>query len=147
MKRLLILLPFAFLAIFFFYPLATITARGLAPMGVIDLSAFGRIVGSTFYRETLWFTVWQAAVSTVLTVLAAFPAAYVMARYDFRGKSLISALTLVPFVMPTVIVAATAVVHSAPSSQSSARRRVPRHATLSATTTFRRTPSTRRVLA
>ena len=29
-----------------------------------------------------------------------------MARYTFRGKSLISALTLVPFVMPTVIVAA-----------------------------------------
>src|SRR5512139_181611 len=106
MKRLLILLPLAFLAIFFFYPLATITARGLAPAGVIDLSAFGRIIGSEFYRATLWFTFWQAAVSTVLTILAAFPAAYVMARYTFRGKSLISALTLIPFVMPTVIVAA-----------------------------------------
>ncbi len=73
---------------------------------MIDLSAFGKIVGSEFYRETLWFTFWQAAVSTVLTIIAAFPAAYVMARYTFRGKSLISALTLVPFVMPTVIVAA-----------------------------------------
>ena len=106
MKRLVILLPLVFLAIFFFYPLASITARGLAPQGAIDLSAFGKIAGSNFYRETLWFTFWQAAVSTVLTILAAFPAAYVMARYDFRGKSLISALTLVPFVMPTVIVAA-----------------------------------------
>ncbi len=106
MKRLLTLLPLAFLAILFFYPLASITARGLAPEGVIDLSAFGRIVGSEFYRETLWFTFWQAAVSTILTLLAAFPAAYMMARYAFRGKSLISALTLVPFVMPTVIVAA-----------------------------------------
>ncbi|CAG0928192.1 Putative 2-aminoethylphosphonate transport system permease protein PhnU [Thermoflexales bacterium] len=106
MKRLLIVLPLAFLAIFFFYPLASITARGLAPAGVIDLSAFGKIIGSEFYRETLWFTFWQAAVSTGLTLLAAFPAAYVMARYTFRGKSLISALTLVPFVMPTVIVAA-----------------------------------------
>src|SRR5512137_2647872 len=109
MKRLLALLPLAFLAIFFFYPLAAITARGLTPQGAqgaIDLSAFGKIVGSEFYRETLWFTFWQAAVSTVLTILAAFPAAYVMAHYAFRGKSLISALTLVPFVMPTVIVAA-----------------------------------------
>jgi thiamine transport system permease protein len=109
MKRLLVLLPLAFLAIFFFYPLATITARGLAlqgAQGVIDLSAFGRIVGSEFYRETLWFTFWQATVSTVLTIIAAFPAAYVMARYAFRGKSLINALTLLPFVMPTVIVAA-----------------------------------------
>ena len=61
MKRLLILLPLAFLAIFFFYPLASITLRGLAPQGVIDLSAFGKIIGSEFYRETLWFTFWQAA--------------------------------------------------------------------------------------
>ena len=106
MKRLLALLPLVFLAVFFFYPLVTITARGLAPDGVIDLSAFGKIVGSQFYRETLWFTFWQATVSTILTLIAAFPAAYVMARYAFRGKSLISALTLVPFVMPTVIVAA-----------------------------------------
>ena len=105
-KRLLILLPILFLAIFFFYPLASITARGLAPQGVIDLSAFGKIAGSEFYRETLWFTFWQAAISTMLTILAAFPAAYVMARYTFRGKSLIGALTLIPFVMPTVIVAA-----------------------------------------
>jgi thiamine transport system permease protein len=106
MKRLLIFLPLAFLAILFFYPLASITARGLAPEGTLDLSVFGRIVGSEFYRETLWFTFWQAAVSTVLTIIIAFPAAYVMARYTFRGKSLISALTLLPFVMPTVIVAA-----------------------------------------
>ena len=106
MKRLLTLLPLAFLAILFFYPLASITLRGLAPEGVINLAVFGKIVGSEFYRETLWFTFWQAAVSTVLTIILAFPAAYVMARYTFRGKSLISALTLVPFVMPTVIVAA-----------------------------------------
>ena len=106
MKRLLTLLPLLFLVVLFFYPLASITLRGLAPEGVIDLSVFGKIIGSEFYRETLWFTFWQAAVSTILTLLAAFPAAYVMARYTFRGKSLISALTLLPFVMPTVIVAA-----------------------------------------
>jgi thiamine transport system permease protein len=67
MKRLLVLLPLAFLAIFFFYPLASITVRGLAPDGAINLSAFGKIVGSEFYRETLWFTFWQATVSGALT--------------------------------------------------------------------------------
>ncbi len=107
MKRFLIpIVPFLFLAVFFCYPLASITARGLAPGGQIDLSAFGQIVGSPFYLETVWFTFWQAAVSTILTILAAFPATYVMARYTFRGKAVISALTLIPFVMPTVIVAA-----------------------------------------
>jgi thiamine transport system permease protein len=34
------------------------------------------------------------------------PAAYVFARYDFRGKSLLRALTTIPFVLPTMVVAA-----------------------------------------
>jgi ABC-type spermidine/putrescine transport system permease subunit I len=73
MKRLLIpIVPLAFLAILFFYPLASITARGLAPQGMINLSAFGKIIRSEFYRETLWFTFWQAAVSTVRPLLAVF---------------------------------------------------------------------------
>ncbi len=102
----LVLVPLAFLGAFFFYPLAVIAARGLAPDGVIDLSAFGRIVGSPFYLDTLWFTFWQAAVSTALTLIAALPAAYVFARYSFPGKTLIRALTTIPFVLPTVVVAA-----------------------------------------
>ena len=101
-----ILIPLAFLAIFFFYPLAIIMARGLAPDGVVDLSAFGKIVASPFYLDTLWFTLWQATVSTLLTVVLALPAAYIFARYRFRGKTLIRALTTIPFVLPTVVVAA-----------------------------------------
>ena len=102
----IILIPLAFLAIFFFYPLAIIMARGLAPKGVVDLSAFGKIVASPFYLETLWFTLWQATASMLLTVVLALPAAYVFARYRFRGKTLIRALTTIPFVLPTVVVAA-----------------------------------------
>jgi thiamine transport system permease protein len=100
------LTPLVFLGVFFFYPLAAIVARGLAPGGVIDLSAFGRIVRSPFYLDTLWFTVWQAAASTLLTLVAALPAAYVFARYTFPGKTLARALATIPFVLPTVVVAA-----------------------------------------
>lgn len=80
MKRLLILLPLAFLAVFFFYPLASITTRGLAPQGAIDLSVFGKIIGSEFYRETLWFTFWQAAISAVLMFDAGYGAKKHLAR-------------------------------------------------------------------
>ncbi len=107
MKRFwLTLIPLVFLVAFFFYPLATIIARGLAPDGVIDLSAFGKIVSGSFYLDTLWFTLWQATLSTLLTVIAAMPAAYVFSHYSFRGKTLIHALTTIPFVLPTVVVAA-----------------------------------------
>lgn len=105
-KSILTVVPLAFLTIFFFYPLIVIFARGLAPGGVIDLSAFGKIIGGPFYIDTLWFTLWQATASTALTVLAALPAAYVFARFTFRGKSLLHALTTIPFVLPTVVVAA-----------------------------------------
>ncbi len=105
-RRFLFIVPLAFLAIFFFYPLATIIARGLAPDGVIDLSSFGTIVGSPFYLQTVWFTFWQAIVSTLLTLVFALPAAFVFARFRFRGKAIIRALTTIPFVLPTVVVAA-----------------------------------------
>ena len=37
---------------------------------------------------------------------AGLPSAYLFARYEFRGKSLLRALTAVPFMLPTVVVAA-----------------------------------------
>jgi thiamine transport system permease protein len=52
------------------------------------------------------WSAWQALLSTVLTLAAALPAAYVFARYRWRGKTLLRALATVPFVLPTVVVAA-----------------------------------------
>lgn len=52
------------------------------------------------------FTFWQAALSTLLTLLLGLPGAYLVARYRFRGRSLLMALTAIPFVMPTLVVAA-----------------------------------------
>jgi thiamine transport system permease protein len=37
-------------------------------------------------------------------VALALPAAYVLGRYDFRGKGLVKAAVTVPFIMPTVVV-------------------------------------------
>jgi thiamine transport system permease protein len=62
-------------------------------------------LGRPFVRDVAWFTLWQALLSTVLTVLAALPGAYVFARFHFRGKRIIGGLAIVPFVLPTVVVA------------------------------------------
>ncbi len=106
MKWLLFALPLLFLAVFFFYPLISIMGVSLAPEGRLDLSGFAELVASPYYRDTLWFTTWQAAVSTVLTLALALPGAYVFARFRFRGKSLLLSLATLPFVLPTVVVAA-----------------------------------------
>ncbi|MDX2160521.1 MAG: iron ABC transporter permease [bacterium] len=102
----LLLLPLIFLAVFFFYPLLSILGISLAPGGTLDLSGFGRIAGSDYYWRTFLFTTGQAAASTVLTLCLAFPAAYMFARYDFPGKRVLLSLATLPFVLPTVVVAA-----------------------------------------
>ncbi len=95
-------LPLGFLAVFFLFPLAAIVERGLSSDG--GASALD-VLTDPVTREVLWFTFWQAAISTVLTVAAALPASYVLGRYDFRGRSTVRALVVVPFVLPTVVVA------------------------------------------
>jgi thiamine transport system permease protein len=99
------LLPLAFLLLFYFYPIASILTLSFAPEGRLSLAALGKLFGTPYYLQTLWFTAWQAALSTLLTVGLALPGAYVFARYDFPGKSLVQALTTVPFVLPTIVVA------------------------------------------
>ncbi|MGB8981866.1 MAG: iron ABC transporter permease [Anaerolineales bacterium] len=91
--------PLAFLAVAFFYPLARILALTLDPR---NLTSENLLRAS----DVLFFTFYQAALSTLLTLLLGLPAAYVFARYEFRGKSLLRALTAVPFMLPTVVVAA-----------------------------------------
>jgi thiamine transport system permease protein len=98
-------LPLLFLAIFFLYPLAAILrlSFGGAAEGGQGLAAF---VADPYYLEVIWFSAWQAGLSTLLTLLLGLPAAYAFARYEFRGKTLLRAVATVPFVMPTVVVAA-----------------------------------------
>ncbi len=98
------ILPLTFLLLFYFYPLASILTLSFAPDGRLSLAALGKLVQTTYYLQTLWFTTWQAALSTLLTVGLALPGAYVFARYDFPAKSLVQALTTVPFVLPTIVV-------------------------------------------
>jgi thiamine transport system permease protein len=103
-RALMLAVPLVFLGVFFVYPVASIVGRGLTPGGSLDLSPLGGVVTDAQLRGVVWFTIWQAAVSTALTVLVALPGAYVFARYEFRGKRLVRAAVLVPFVLPTVVV-------------------------------------------
>ena len=103
---LILFMPLVFLALFFFYPLLKILLLGLAPEGKLDLSPFLTLVSDSYFVRLLLFTTFQALLSTLLTLLAGMPAAYVFARYDFPGKSILRALTTIPFVLPTMVVAA-----------------------------------------
>jgi thiamine transport system permease protein len=100
------LIPLAFMAVFYFYPLASIFRLSFARSEAGLLGPFIEAFQSATIRSALWFTLWQAGVSTLLTLVIGLPGAYLLARYDFRGKTLLRALTAIPFIMPTLVVAA-----------------------------------------
>jgi len=103
---LLWLIPLAFLSLFYFYPLAAILKVSFARGDGNLLAPFVQIAQSASLRGILGFTIWQAALSTLLTLLFGLPGAYILARYKVWGKSLILALTGISFVLPTLVVAA-----------------------------------------
>lgn len=98
-RILLWFLPLFFLVTFFFFPLSHILTLTFDPRTLIPENLF-------LVSNVLLFTFYQATLSTLLTLLLGLPSAYLFARYDFRGKSLLRAVTSVPFMLPTVVVAA-----------------------------------------
>jgi thiamine transport system permease protein len=101
LKYLLWLVPLLFLGFFFFYPLGSILS-----LAIRQAVSQGKEISSGVILRPLWFTLWQAVLSTLLTLLAGLPAAYVFARFSFPGKRILSTLTTLPFILPTVVAAA-----------------------------------------
>ena len=91
--------PVVVLGLFFAWPLVAIARRGLA------WSALSRVLGAPVIWRVAWFTCWQAAASTVLTLAVAGPVTYALSRFSFRGRHAVLAVVGVPFVLPTVVVA------------------------------------------
>ncbi len=101
LKPLALALPvFALLAVFLVYPLAEILRISFARSG-----GLGPLFEDAYYFERAWFTLWQASLSATVTVLVAVPLAWVFACHDFRGKRTVESVLLVPFVLPTIVVA------------------------------------------
>jgi len=98
--------PLVFMALFYFFPLASILRISFerSQTGIID--PFLQVFRSPGIRQVIRFTFLQAGLSTLLTMLVGLPGAYLMARYDFPGKSTIRAISGISFVLPALVVAA-----------------------------------------
>ena len=99
-------LPVLFLTLFYFYPMGNILKLSLARQSGNPLAPFLEIFQSRATLHVIGFTFYQALLSTFLTLLLGLPTAYLVSHYTFRGKSMLLALSGVPFVMPTLVVAA-----------------------------------------
>ncbi|NLF50476.1 MAG: iron ABC transporter permease [Leptolinea sp.] len=93
------LAPAAFFLLFYFYPMGAVfkeSWEGAAESAINWNRVFG----------PLGFTLWQAALSTVLTLVVGLPSAYLFTNYRFPFKSILRGMTTLPFILPTVVAAA-----------------------------------------
>ena len=62
------------------------------------------LLTSPYYRRVFLFTFYQAVLSTLLSLLAGLPGAWLLSHVDFPGKRVVKALTTIPFILPSILV-------------------------------------------
>ncbi len=92
-----------FFVFFLFYPIWYAFVNSFYPDGKFSLLFFKLMFTNPSNREALLNSIKLGLVVTVATTLLTLPLAYLSIRYDFRGKGLLSALILVPMVMPPFV--------------------------------------------
>src|SRR6266850_7374240 len=71
--------------------------------GKFSLRYFSLLLESPLQRQSILNSFGIAFLTTALTTLLALPLAHWMTRFDFRGKTLLGGLLLVPMIMPPFV--------------------------------------------
>jgi iron(III) transport system permease protein len=69
----------------------------------VTLIHFGNFFRRPLFREALWNTLWSGALVVIFSAVLALPLAYVLARYEFRGKLLLQTAATLPLVIPPFV--------------------------------------------
>ncbi|MFV2030139.1 ABC transporter permease [Neisseria sp. S1] len=93
---LIALLPVGFLILMVVGPLLALAGYGQS------VPAW-QMLEDDYFRWRIGWTVFQAALTCGLTAVLGIPVAWVLARFQFRGRSLVLRLLMLPFVMPTLV--------------------------------------------
>jgi putative spermidine/putrescine transport system permease protein len=100
-EALLLALPTALaLLVFFVAPMAYILAKTLLENGFSD---FAKFFSDPFYLDILWTTVRVSLISTLVSLLLGYPAAYFIARTRSRLKNVMIIIVLFPFLVSAVV--------------------------------------------
>ncbi len=92
-------------ALLLFVPAVAVLAAGAFEGGVSGwLEAAREILSRGSTWQGVRFSAYQAAVSAAVCIVVAFPGSWYLAHVRFPGRRLVQSLTLVPFVLPTLVV-------------------------------------------
>jgi putrescine transport system permease protein len=108
--------PFAFLLLFFMVPFAAVLMISLADarMGVppytpiaqlaggilqiaLDFGHYAAVLGDPLYVSAYAYSVWVAALTTLICLLIGYPACYLIARADPARRNLLLMAVMLPF--------------------------------------------------
>jgi iron(III) transport system permease protein len=93
-----------FLGVFLVYPLLRIFYDAVSDeAGGLTLAHFAEFVRDGFYRRSLWNSLLLGLGAVATSSILGFALAFVLVRFDFRGRDLFSYLTLVPIISPPLV--------------------------------------------
>jgi iron(III) transport system permease protein len=69
----------------------------------VTLIHFGNFFRRPLFREALWNTLWSGFLVVIFGAVLALPLAYLLARYEFRGKLLLQTAATLPLVIPPFV--------------------------------------------
>jgi len=125
----------ATLVVVFYYPVGSVLVSAISAGGRLTVAPLVSVLGDPFYTGAAhslvaapttvpngivrWaasgfpsvgfglfgFTAYQALLSTAASVVVGLPGAYLLARFDFAGRRFVRSVTILPFVLPSIMVA------------------------------------------
>lgn len=95
---------FALFFILFLIPVCITLSQAFIEDGQATLNLVIETFSNPYYQKIMMFTLMQALLSTLASLLIGLPGAYAMTTYKFPGKKLLKALYSVPFVLPSILV-------------------------------------------
>jgi putative spermidine/putrescine transport system permease protein len=94
-QRPVVLVPVLYLVIFFLVPLARILSLSIYDKG-LTLRHFAALVQQPAYLKIMYFTFQVSVVSTLITLLLAYPVAYLISRVRAHTASILLVFVVVP---------------------------------------------------
>jgi sulfate transport system permease protein len=98
-KALLILVAFSYIALMLLLPLGAVLAEALKK----GLAVWFEAVKEPDARSAIWLTLTVAAIAVPLNTVFGIAAAWLISKYDFRGKPLLITLIELPFSVSPVV--------------------------------------------
>lgn len=97
------------LVVVIYLPLGGLFARLLALPNLSSLVF--ELFGDPSLQKALQFTYLQALLSAAISLLVGLPGAYFFSHYEFKGKKLLGNLTMIPFILPSILVVLAMIIY------------------------------------